>query len=154
MNIATLGNHTYRLFWELPPAPDGKRRRETRTYHGTWQEAQSEWALRQREIDAGQATEPSRMTLAELAERWLSDVAGLKCEDTTLESYRFQIERHIIPDMGAMRVSKVRPRDIQSYYAHLLKEGRLDGRPGGLPPKRPHQITSSRKTLPRVLLGV
>ena len=148
MNIQALGNRTYRLCWELPIGQDGRRRRETRTYHGTWQEAQSEWARRKRDIDAGQATEPSRMTLAELARKWLSDVAGLKCEDTTLESYRFQIERHIIPDLGAMRISKVRPQDLQTYYAKLLREGRIDGK-GGLGPRSVSYIHS----LLREILG-
>ena len=135
MNISTLGNHTYRLFWELPPGPDGKRRRETRTVHGTWQEAQAAWAKRQGEIDAGQATEPSRITLAELAERWLQDVAAIRVQASTMASYEPLLRRHVIPDLGPMKIGKVRSQDLQRYYGRLLKEGRADGKPGGLSPR-------------------
>ena len=143
MNIRTLGNHTYRLFWELPTGPDGKRRRETRTIHGTWQEAQAAWARRKREIDAGQATEPARMTLGELADRWLRDVVAIRTQEAaTLDSYDQQVRVHIKPDIGHLRIGKIRPQHLQSYYARLLTEGRKDGKPGGLAPRTIRYIHS------------
>ena len=141
MNISTLGNHAYRLFWELPPGPDGKRRRETRTVHGTWQEAQAAWAKRQGEIDAGQATEPSRMTLAELADRWIDAAKAGDLDVSTLEWYQTLLRVHIKPDLGAMPLRKITPAQLQAYYKTKLSSGgRRDGKPGGLSRRTVHAL--------------
>jgi len=131
MHIETLGNRTYRLYWELPATPDVRRKRETRTLHGTWQEAQAAWAKRQNEIEAGQAVDPSRMTVRELVGRWLSDVKTLTVEASTLKNYQDLLRAHILPDMGHLRIQKVTAADLQAYYREKLQHGRRDGT-GGL----------------------
>ncbi len=52
----------------------------------------------------------------------------------TVEGYRVNIERHIIPSIGNIPVQKLQPIHIQEFYKSKLQNGRLDGK-GGLSPK-------------------
>jgi len=51
--------------------------------------------------------------------------------DRTQESYKYIIERHLIPSLGSVMLHDLQPQHIQIYYAERLKEGRIDGK-GGL----------------------
>jgi integrase len=51
--------------------------------------------------------------------------------DRTFESYQSNIERHLIPELGKITLSELRPQNIQHYYAKALSGGRIDGK-GGL----------------------
>lgn len=44
------------------------------------------------------------------------------------------MENHLIPGLGSLRLAELRPAHIQELHATSLKNGRLDGKPGGLSP--------------------
>ena len=54
---------------------------------------------------------------------------------TTWESYRYQVEGHIIPALGHLKLAQLQTAHIQRLYNDKLNGGRLDGKPGGLSPK-------------------
>jgi integrase len=49
----------------------------------------------------------------------------------TADGYRDIVRAHIIPELGAIRLPELKPEHLQTYYAHLLKSGRIQGE-GGL----------------------
>ena len=62
----------------------------------------------------------------------------------TRERYGALIERHIGPQLGAIRLQKLDGPTIDGFYAHLGRAGRLDGK-GGLAPqtvKHIHRLLS------------
>lgn len=71
-------------------------------------------------VDEHAYTEPSKMPLKEWLETWLSEyTSGVK--PGTLKTYETQIRVHIVPSLGAVRLSEIRPHDIQTFVNHLHK---------------------------------
>ena len=74
---------------------------------------------------------PSALTVGDFLKQWLIDYVSTNVRAATAEGYRIIIERHLIPALGAVVLSSLKPAHLQGYYAKALKEGRRDGR-GGL----------------------
>jgi integrase len=93
----------------------------------------------------GETVVSEKLTLGEyLTERWLP-VQEARLRRSTYDSYRRNIELHVIPALGRRQLDQLRPEDIDVFYAALLKGGRKK-RPGekgptkGLAPKSVHNI--------------
>lgn len=88
-----------------------------------------------------------KITLNDFIERWLKDYAPLQIEASTLSGYILQINQKILPALGHLKLSKIQPMHLQSFYNNLLEDGiRKDGKPGGYSPatiKKCHAILSS-----------
>lgn len=82
-------------------------------------------------IDAGTYTAPSKMTVGEWLDVWEKEYLN-HVKPRTLESYRCQIENHIRPALGAIKLEALHTPTIQRFYNGLGKEH--DGGPG-LSPK-------------------
>ena len=54
---------------------------------------------------------------------------------TTWESYKYQVNGHIIPALGHLKLAQLQTAHIQRLYNEKLHGGRLDGKDGGLSPK-------------------
>ncbi len=87
------------------------------------------------EVQAGTYREPSKLTVAEWFTTWLNDYMKTSLRPTTWESYRYQVDGHIIPALGHLRLPQLQTAQIQRLYNEKLAGGRLDGKPGGLSPK-------------------
>jgi len=110
----------------------GKRRRKWHNFAGTKREAQVECARLIAELAGGSYVEPARTSVAEFLERWLAHV-GPQISPRTRERYAEIIRKNIVPALGALRLTKVRPAQISDAYVKALTAGRRDGR-GGLSP--------------------
>jgi len=53
----------------------------------------------------------------------------------TVERHRELARLHVVPYLGGMRLQQLAPVHLSELYARLLREGRRDGRPGGLAPR-------------------
>ncbi len=109
----------------------GKRKRIYRVVNGRKSDAEREMARMIRELEQGTYIEPSRMTVADYLKHWL-DAYGPNLAPSTLASYTRIIHTHLIPALGGVLLTKLTPLHIQKYYSHKLKEGRADGKEGGL----------------------
>ncbi|MGI6308449.1 MAG: tyrosine-type recombinase/integrase [Dethiobacteria bacterium] len=87
------------------------------------------------EVQTGTYREPSKLTVAEWFTTWLNDYMKLSLRPTTWESYRYQVEGHIIPALGHLKLAQLQTAHIQRLYNDKLNSGRLDGKEGGLSPK-------------------
>jgi integrase len=120
----------------------GKRRQLTRSLRGTKREAEALLVKLLREQDLGLSVPSGRTTVAEFLERWLNDYVAGGTAPKTSRTYEDIVRRHLIPALGRLRLTGLRPEHIQRHYAHCLRSGRLDGR-GGLAAKsvlRHHQV--------------
>src|SRR5687767_13494554 len=113
----------YRVRVELPADPvTGERRRASKTAT-TKKEAErllAEWVT---EINRGTVVEPTKVTVAELLNRWMNTVAAHNVRATTLEDYRATINKHIIPAIGGIPAQRLTPETVQSFYSGLRDKG-------------------------------
>jgi integrase len=65
---------------------------------------------------------PQRVTVEEFLRRWLRDYASLK-RRSTYEGYRGLLETHVIPAIGALRLSRLLPLHVQGVYAEMRRKG-------------------------------
>lgn len=111
----------------------GKKRQRWVTYHGSKKAAQAELARLVHEVNTGSFVEPSKLTVKEYLEKWLSDYAAAKVGAKTLERYNGIIHQHLIPSLGAVPLVRLQPLHIQGAYSAALTRGaRKDGRAGVL----------------------
>jgi integrase len=107
----------------------GKRKRRWHSFAGTKREAQIECSRLITEAAGGICVDPSRMTVAAYLNHWLDHMRA-HISPRSLECYR-ELAANILPWIGAIVISKLRPAEIAGMYAHALETGRRD-RSGGL----------------------
>ena len=67
---------------------------------------------------------------------------------STRVRYRFLLERHILPHLGHISVSRLTAKELSAFLLHMRSEGRLDGK-GGLSAKTVRDIAVLIKTMLR-----
>ena len=94
----------------------------------------------------GETVVSEKLTLGQyLTTRWLP-VQESRWRASTYDSYRRNIDLHVIPALGERLLDRLTAEDIDLFYASLLKEGRKKKSPGekvdakGLAPKTVHNI--------------
>jgi integrase len=65
-----------------------------------------------------------RETVGNFLKNWLEHVASNRVRASTLESYRWITDRHLIPGLGRYRLARLSPQDIQAFLNERLKSGR------------------------------
>jgi integrase len=132
-HIQKRGKNSHRIKFDKGKDPaTGRRLTEFITVHGTKREAEAELARRLHEVNAGAFVEPSRVTVPEFLDRWLTIYAEGNVGAKTFERYQGIIEHHFKPAFRSLPLQKLTPLHIQAHYAASLKGGRKDGREGGL----------------------
>ena len=109
----------------------GKRLQHWETIRGTKRDAQQRLAELLVTIKQGSYIKPKRLTLGEWLEDWVNSYVTTNCSPRTVDSYRSEVRGHIIPALGAIPLTQLRPQHLQSHYAQALSQGRADGK-GGL----------------------
>jgi hypothetical protein len=117
---------------DIHDAATGKRKRKWHSFVGTKREAQVECARLISELQGGNYLEPSKTTIAQFFDRWLDHIRS-RISQRTHERYSEIVRKNIIPTLGAVLLTKLRPAQISEAYARALASGRRDGK-GGLAP--------------------
>lgn len=131
------GPNTWLLFWDLPKGPDGKRRQKTKTVHGGKREAQRELSRLITEAQSADRIEPTTQTVEAYLLEWL-EAHRSRVSVGTAQTYADCLRIHILPALGHHRLAKLTALQIQAFYTHCLRDGRKDGKPGGLSLKSVH----------------
>ncbi len=142
-HIVKRGKNSYSLAISLGRDPTtGKYKYQWVTVQGTKREAEKRLSELLTQIDAGTFMRPGKTTLAEYLERWLKDYAWPNLAPRTAEGYEHIIRRHIVPSLGNMPLTQLKPEHLQRYYSEKLAKGRCDGK-GALSPRtvRHHHVT-------------
>ena len=63
-------------------------------------------------------------TVGKFLKHWIDHVASSRVRPSTLQSYRWITEKHLIPGLGRYPLAKLWPQDIQAFLNERLKYGR------------------------------
>ncbi len=86
------------------------------------------------EINTGTFVDANKTNLTDWFDKWLNTYAKLAVRKTTWESYKTQVEQHIKPRIGNIKLTSLNTGHLQKLYNDLLINGRVDGK-GGLSPR-------------------
>jgi integrase len=117
---------------DLRDPETGERKRKWHSFRGSKREAQVECARLISELKGGTYLEPSKTTFAQFLERWLDHVKS-QVSPRSYERYCEIVRKNIVPALGAVFLTKLRPAQISAAYSRALTSGRRDGK-GGLAP--------------------
>lgn len=112
---------------------EGVRRQKWHSGFATRKDAEAALARALTELREGTYVEPARQSVREYLAAWLDAIGGT-VRPGTLRSYRTNIDRHVVPRVGALRLAGLTPVRLNAMYSELLASGRHDGR-GGLSPR-------------------
>ncbi len=135
------GRNIWEITVERGRDAKGKRRRRSRTVHGTKADADRKQremvAEAERERLLGKNSADAKLLVQDWLKTWLEDVVRRYPGVTTYERYTSAAEKHIIPTIGEVPISELSPRHIRA-----MDQALLDGAtsPRGLSP-RSVQIT-------------
>lgn len=118
----------------------GKRIRETTTFEPDCslspkkrrQAAEAYAREFEAKIQSGAATEGRKISLKEFTEQWFENYAEKQLQPGTVEKYKAEMEQKVLPKLGHLKLSELRPMVLNGFFAAMTKDGaRLDGKPGG-----------------------
>ncbi|MCE5253319.1 MAG: site-specific integrase, partial [Actinomycetia bacterium] len=118
-HIEQRGPDRWRIAIDLGSDPTGKRRRLSRTVHGTRKEAEAERVRLLHELGCGEYVAPSTLTVGEYLTQWLAH-AKANVAPQTYRRYRQIVENDFIPDLGRIRLTDLTPLQIQGFLARSL----------------------------------
>ncbi len=120
----------------------GKRKQQWVSVKGTKKGAEKRLSELLNQLDNGTFMKPGKTTLGEFLERWLNEYAWPNLAPRTAEGYESITRQHLIPQLGNITLTQLKPEHIQRYYSEKLSGGRCDGK-GGLSPRtvRHHHVT-------------
>ena len=133
-------NGSYRITVSAGVDHQGKRIRETTTFTPDpgltpkkRQKAVEEFARKFEErIRNGESVTADRTTLNEFVNRWLDEYAFQKLQPGTIERYKDELDNKLLPLLGHLKLSELKPVKLNSVFASMAKDGaRKDGKKGG-----------------------
>ena len=107
----------------------GKKRYYSEAVKGTKTLAQRRLTELLRETDTGTFVEPSRLTVAEYLKQWLQNSCKGRVSNRTLEGYKGNLDRYLIPRIGTIPLEKLTPKHVQEMVSELLSTGGYKGKP-------------------------
>ena len=116
----------------------GKRKRKWHSFSGTKREAQIECARFVSAMAGGAYQEPAKTTVAQYLERWVAHMSS-QVAPRTHERYAELALKNIMPLLGAVPLTRLRPEQISAAYTKALASGRRDGA-GGLSARTVHHM--------------
>jgi integrase len=143
-SIEKRGENSWRLRIDLGYNPDGSRNRVSKTItiedkallkttRKLQEYLEGQLAEFKREIEAGEYIKPQKMTFAELVKLWREKYGENHLSPTVLDVYDRHLNNHIIPAIGHLIVSEIKPIHLVNFFDVLAKPGyRKDGKPGAL----------------------
>lgn len=135
--------NSYTIILSLGTDPaTGKPKQQWISVKGTKKEAEKRLAELLHQLDTGAFMKPDKTTVAEFLGRWLGDYVWPNLAPRTAEGYEHIIRKHLIPGLGSIVLSQLKPEHLQRYYSAKLAVGRCDGK-GGLSARtlRHHHVT-------------
>ena len=131
-HIVQRGKRYYAVVYEGTDPATGKRIRRWYAAGETRRSAEKLLTEIVKRVHDGDYRAPDRITLGDyLTERWLPTKRA-QLRRSTFDSYRRNVENHVLPRIGDVALQKLTPEDLDEFYAKLLVDGKLNGDRGGL----------------------
>ena len=107
----------------------GRKNDGSAIYRSVFAEKQSELMPKLNELKAQYAgirlTEDGSITLGEWMARWMEEYKKPILRPSTYSGYSKDIENHILPYLGAKKLTQLKTSEIQKHYNYLLESGRV-----------------------------
>src|SRR6516165_10317663 len=131
-HIRQRGKESWELKFDLGRDPaTGKRLSRHVTFRGTKREAQAELNRLLNRRNEGTYIDPTKMSVAEYLEHWLTVDIERRVARKTAVRHRQLVERQIAPRLGQMAVRQLTPTHIEAFEAQLQRDGYVKGRRAG-----------------------
>lgn len=101
----------------------GVRNRHTKSGFKTKREAKAYAALMESELLKGNSFNNSKVLLKDFIIEWYDRQIVGTLSINTVTNYGSRINQHIIPYLGQMQLSKIKPLNVQDFYYYLLDNG-------------------------------
>lgn len=102
---------------------NGKRRYVNKTIRGTKKNAESYLTAKLRDKDLGINIEPAAESLNKYLDKWLDTAAKPRLRTRTFDDYTSLLKRYVRDPLGAIKLSDLRPVDIQRLYRKMQDDG-------------------------------
>ena len=122
-SITARGKNVWRLRYDGPPTPDGKRKILSETIHGPKKDAEVTLRERLTALETGRHVSKNRETLAHFMESWLTGHAQSHTKPRTFMGYKQKVRAYIIPCLGGVQIQKLAPRHVQDLHQWILAKG-------------------------------
>lgn len=109
----------------------GKRRR-VYLYGRTAREALEKAAQARLRMATGPLPEPTRITVAQFAERWLADVVRISTRPSTRRFYERHVRVNVLPVIGGVQLARLTPAHVQAVLAEMERRGTSRGHQHGM----------------------
>lgn len=105
---------------ELPPGPDGERRRKLVSSRSFEQAATKLRKLRA-DVDEGRIAVTGNTTVEKWLDRWLTEIHADNIDPTTKRDYATSIRLHINPTLGKKRLDKLTTQHVRDMHKAIGK---------------------------------
>jgi integrase len=139
------GTISYSILFDVPPKPDQVRRQRRMSGFMSRKAAEKKLHNNLVKISEGRYVETSKDTVQEYADKWLADV-GHRVKPRTAKTYKRWLKHHVLPRIGSLPISSVKPQHLRDIYAEILTSGRLRAPKRG-PGLHPQSITHIHRTV-------
>lgn len=107
---------------ELPPGPNGERRRKV-VRRKNKAELLRELSTLRAELETRGDLPTAGITVEKWFRYWLEHVVATQVRPNTLDGYKRTVENHIIPAIGKIRLEKVSPANVRRVHDAILSKG-------------------------------
>lgn len=122
-HIEKRGKNSYSLAISLGKDPaTGKYKYQWVSVKGTKKDAEKRLGELLHQIDNGTFLKPGKTTLGEFLDRWIKDYQP-NLSPRGFERYEGIIRKRLIPSLGGIALTQLRPEHIQRHYTARLKDG-------------------------------
>ncbi|HAV10367.1 MAG TPA: site-specific integrase [Dehalococcoidia bacterium] len=101
----------------------GKRKRHIETIPGTKRDAETRLRELLHSVDTGSYLRPQKVTVAQYLRDWLAEYGKPNLSPRGYERYSGIINKHLIPDLGAVPLAQLKAEHLQKHYSVKLDSG-------------------------------
>jgi len=101
----------------------GKRKQQWISVKGTKKDAEKRLAELLHQLDTGTFTKPGKTTIADYLKQWLKDYCWTNLAPRTAEGYESIVNCHLIPTLGQIPLTQLKPEHLQHVYSEKLSVG-------------------------------
>jgi integrase len=103
---------TWSVWYELPREPGELKKQKIKSGFPTRRDAEAWFTKKAEELRKGIAPADDRQTLEQYLEAWLKSIADTVSRSASY-AYRNHVDRHIVPELGSIRLTERRARHIE-----------------------------------------
>ena len=111
----------YYVYMDYGRDEEGKRIKKYKTC-STLAAARREMRTFRSELESRRQVAPRALTMDQWLEYWMEQVIQPNRAETTIYGYRKIIDNHLSDALGDIPVQKLTPRNLQEYYAMLMRD--------------------------------